>query len=200
MSVDLVLLYFPYIGIFLLLVLGGLGLPFPEDLTLILAGQIAFSEGLNLSLLFILCFIGVISMDLVLFHVGKKYGRLLFRYKFFRRIFTPKRRVQVKKQFHRFGDYLVFMARFVGGFRTAVFITAGTLKMSYTRFLFLDTIASCFSIPLFVLGSYYIGQQFEEIAHGLTTQIILGLMGFMIIIFAIVLLRWHFQAVKEEKK
>jgi membrane protein DedA with SNARE-associated domain len=30
--------HFPYIGIFLLLVLGDIGLPFPEDGTLILSG------------------------------------------------------------------------------------------------------------------------------------------------------------------
>ena len=30
--------HFPYIGIFLLLVLGDMGLPFPEDATLILSG------------------------------------------------------------------------------------------------------------------------------------------------------------------
>jgi membrane protein DedA with SNARE-associated domain len=30
--------HFPYLGIFLLLILGGMGLPFPEDTTLILSG------------------------------------------------------------------------------------------------------------------------------------------------------------------
>ena len=30
--------HFPYVGIFVLLILGGIGLPFPEDATLILSG------------------------------------------------------------------------------------------------------------------------------------------------------------------
>ena len=30
--------HLPYLGIFLLLILGGMGLPFPEDATLILSG------------------------------------------------------------------------------------------------------------------------------------------------------------------
>lgn len=30
--------HFPYLGIFLLLILGGIGLPFPEDATLLLSG------------------------------------------------------------------------------------------------------------------------------------------------------------------
>jgi membrane protein DedA with SNARE-associated domain len=31
--------HFPYLGIFLLLILGDIGLPFPEDTTLILSGR-----------------------------------------------------------------------------------------------------------------------------------------------------------------
>lgn len=195
--IDDLLLYFPYIGIFLLLILGGLGLPFPEDLTLLLAGQLAFSHNLCLSFLLIICFIGVVGMDLVLFYVGKKYGRVLFRYRFFRRIFTPRRRIQVKAQFKKRGDMVVFIARFIGGFRAPVFITAGTLKMSYLRFLILDILAALLSVPLFVLGSYFLGQKFEEIAHGLVTKITLGLMAAMFLACIIILWRWHLEAKKE---
>jgi len=191
--IDDLLFYFPYFGIFLLLVLGGIGLPFPEDLTLILAGQLAFSEDLNLAILFSVCFVGIISGDIFLFYVGRRYGVLLFRHRFFRRIFTPARRVQVRRQFHRFGNYVVFVARFIGGFRAPVFITAGTLKMSYFRFIFFDVTASLLSIPIFVMGSFYIGQKFEEIAHGLATKITLGLMGFMVVFFIGILWHWHTQ-------
>lgn len=193
------LLYFPYLGIFLLLLLGGIGLPFPEDLTLLLAGQLAFSKELNLPILFIICFVGVISTDMFLFYIGRKYGRVLFRYRFFRRIFTPQRRVQVKREFKKHGDKVVFIARFLGGFRTPVFLTAGTLKMGYARFFLLDFSASLLSIPLFILGSYYVGQKFEEIAHGLATKITVGLMGLMGVFFLFVLWRWHLQTRKEVK-
>ena len=36
--------HFPYIGIFILLILGEIGLPFPEDATLILSGFLIAHE------------------------------------------------------------------------------------------------------------------------------------------------------------
>ncbi|MEK7790768.1 MAG: DedA family protein, partial [Deltaproteobacteria bacterium] len=100
---DFLILYFPYLGILFLLILGGIGLPVPEDLTLVLAGQIALSENLNLPILILICFGGVIAADLFLFHVGKKYGRAVITRRFVRRLYTPTRRVQVKRGFKKMG-------------------------------------------------------------------------------------------------
>ncbi len=190
--VDFLILYFPYLGILLLLLLGGIGLPFPEDLTLVLAGQIALSENLNLPILILICYGGVISADLFLFHVGKKYGRAVITRRFVRRIYTPRRRVQVKKGFHKMGDWIVFVARFIGGFRVPVFIMAGVLKMSYPRFILLDFCAAILSVPLFVLGSYYLGQKFREWTHGFTIFLMI-LMG---LFFMYVVARWFYESWK----
>jgi membrane protein DedA with SNARE-associated domain len=197
---DDLVFYFPYLGIFLLLILGGIGLPFPEDLTLVLAGQVAFTEQLNLPILLGVCFVGVISMDLVLFYLGRRYGRAIMRFRYIRRIFTPKRRVQVRQQFYKMGDFVVFIARFIGGFRTPVFMTAGMLKMSYKRFLFLDITASLLSIPLFVMGSYFLGQKFEEAAHGVTSKITIGIVVLMTLFSLGVLIHWYRDSRKQAKK
>lgn len=167
-----------------------MGLPFPEDLTLVLAGQIALSENLNLPILILICFFGVISTDLFLFHIGKKYGRAVITRRFVRRIYTPKRRVQVKKGFHKMGDWIVFVARFIGGFRAPVFIMAGVLKMRYWRFILLDVCAAVLSVPLFVIGSYYLGQAFRKWTHDFT-MLLMILMGFF---FLYVIGRWGYES------
>lgn len=176
----------------LLLILGGIGLPFPEDLTLVLAGQIALSENLNLLFLILICFLGVVSTDLFLFHVGKKYGRAVVTRRFVRRIYTPQRRIQVKKGFHKMGDWIVFVARFIGGFRAPVFLMAGVLKMKYLRFILLDVCAAVLSVPLFVLGSYYLGQAFRQWTHGFT-MILMTVMG---LFFLYVIGRWGYESWK----
>ena len=184
--------YFPYWGIFVLLVLGGLGLPFPEDLILILAGQLAYSEELNLVWMIVICFIGILPTDFLLYYIGKKYGRTIWRQRFVRQILTPKRRVQVMDQFKKRGDIVVFIARFIGGFRSPVFITAGILKMSGWRFFLLDFLASLVSIPLFVLGAFYLGQRFSEGAHHIAKKITFYLMiGVGMIFIVLVLKIWH---------
>ena len=184
--------YFPYWGIFILLILGGIGLPFPEDLILILAGQLVHSEELNLIWILTICFAGVLPTDFLLYYAGKKYGRAIWRQRFIRRILTPQRRVQVMDQFKKRGDIVVFIARFIGGFRSPVFITAGILKMSAWRFFLLDFLASLVSIPLFVLGAFYLGQRFSEGAHHIAKKITLYLIISMGVIFvAFVFKIWH---------
>lgn len=190
--IDFLILYFPYLGILFFLILGGIGLPFPEDLTLVLAGQIALAENLNLPLLIFICFCGVIVADLFLFHIGKKYGRAVITRRFVRRIYTPKRRVQVKRGFKKMGDWVVFVARFIGGFRAPVFIMAGVLKMSYLRFILLDFCAAILSVPLFVLGSYYLGQKFRDRTHDFT----IFLMVLMGLFFIYMIARWFYESRK----
>ena len=197
---ELFVAYFPYLGLFLLLILGGIGLPFPEDLTLILAGHLALTENLNLPLLLVICFLGVVSMDIVLFHIGRKYGRAVVTRRFVRNMYTPPRRKLVKKIFHKMGDKAVFVARFVGGFRAPVFITAGTLKMSYLEFIFLDVLGAVLSVPIFVLGSYYIGQQFEALIHGVAAKIIMCIMGVMTLVFLYVIFKWYRDFRKKKKR
>lgn len=183
---------FPYWGILLLLILGGIGLPFPEDLILILAGQLTYSEKLNVVWMLIICFAGVLPTDFLLYYVGKKYGRAIWRQRFVRRILTPQRRVQVLEQFKKRGDIVVFIARFIGGFRSPVFITAGILKMSAWRFFLLDFLASLASIPIFVLGAFYLGQRFSEGAHHIAKKTTFYLMiGVGVIFIALALKIWH---------
>lgn len=189
--------YFPYWGIFILIILGGIGFPFPEDLILLLAGQLSHSENLNVFYMILVCFAGVIPTDTLLYYIGKKYGRAAWRARFIRRIMTPKRRVFVMGQFKKRGDIVVFIARFIGGFRSPVFITAGILKMSLSRFLLLDISASLVSIPLFVLGAYYIGQRFSDGAQEIARQVTFYLMILIGVVFIGAILRILYETRKE---
>ncbi|MBI4041746.1 MAG: DedA family protein [Deltaproteobacteria bacterium] len=177
-------LYFPYIGIWLLIILGGFGLPFPEDLSLILAGQLSFSEKLNLPLMMVVCFSAIMPTDYLLFYIGQRYGRAVWRIKIFRRFMTPQRRIRVRDHFKNHGNKVVFVARFIGGFRTPVFITAGILKMPAWKFLAMDAFAALISIPLFVLSAFYLGQTFAQelqvVAHKMTWFLMLVMSLFFV--------------------
>ena len=67
----------PYFGIFLLLILGGVGLPFPEDATLILTGFLVAQDVIKPVQAFIAVYCGLLISDFFLYWVGKKYGRIL---------------------------------------------------------------------------------------------------------------------------
>jgi membrane protein DedA with SNARE-associated domain len=62
----------------------------------------------------------------------------------------------VQEKFERYGNRLMFFARFLPGMRTAVFMTAGTThRVSFLRFLLLDGAAALISVPFWVYLGYF---------------------------------------------
>src|SRR5580704_981307 len=80
-----------YATMFGVLVTCGLGLPIPEDLTLVTAGYLAYLENVDLLPSIAVCFIGVLSGDFILFMLGRKLGRGFFDLPGVRFIVTPDR-------------------------------------------------------------------------------------------------------------
>ena len=69
---------------------------------------------------------------------------------------TPPRYARVQLQFERYGNRLMFVARFLPGLRSAVFLTAGmTRRVSFARFLLLDGFAALISVPVWIALGYY---------------------------------------------
>jgi membrane protein DedA with SNARE-associated domain len=61
----------------------------------------------------------------------------------------------VQEKFARYGNRLLFLARFLPGMRTAVYVTAGaTHRVSFLRFFLLDGLAALISVPLWVYLGY----------------------------------------------
>ena len=83
--------HFPYVGIFILLILGEIGLPFPEDATLILSGFLIAQKVTKPLTTVIVVYCGLLLTDFSLYWVGKKYGRKVIEHRRFRRILSAER-------------------------------------------------------------------------------------------------------------
>src|SRR4030066_632030 len=83
--------HFPYLGIFLLLILGEIGFPFPEDATLILGGFLTAHGVIKPLPAFSVLYLGLLITDFSLYLVGKKYGRSVVEHKRFRKIISSDR-------------------------------------------------------------------------------------------------------------
>src|SRR4030066_1330408 len=75
--------HFPYLGIFLLLILGGIGLPFPEDATLLLGGFLMAHYVIKPLPAFLVVYSGLLITDFSLYLVGKTYDRKITEHKRF---------------------------------------------------------------------------------------------------------------------
>ncbi|HFC6878573.1 TPA: DedA family protein [Neisseria meningitidis] len=145
-----------YAAVFFVLVICGFGVPIPEDLTLVTGGVISGMGYTNPHMMFAVGMLGVLVGDGVMFAAGRIWGQKILRFKPIARIMTPKRYAQVQEKFDKYGNWVLFVARFLPGLRTAVFVTAGiSRKVSYLRFLIMDGLAALISVPVWIyLGEY----------------------------------------------
>ncbi len=153
---------FPYAGLLILLIMGGIGFPFPEDTTLILCGFLIFNDVIRPVPALLVVYCGVLSTDVFLYFVGKKYGRMIVTHRRFRKIISQERLSALEDRFNKRGVLVVLVGRHLIGLRAQIFIVAGVVKMSFAKFLVADAVSSLFTIALMV-GAGYIGGNSLEI-------------------------------------
>lgn len=146
-----------------ILLLCGLGLPIPEDISLISAGYIAHLGKVNVHSIFLVCFAAVLAGDSLAFLIGRLFGQRLLASKLGHRYFSPKRQRRVRAYFRRYGSKVIFIARFLPGLRFSIFLSAGMLHVRLYVFLVYDTLAALLSVPFLVYMAYYFGNKIDHV-------------------------------------
>jgi LPXTG-motif cell wall-anchored protein len=145
-----------YVAVFIALMICGAGLPLPEDITLVAGGVIAGLGYANVHVMFALAMFGVLLGDCAIFLLGHHYGARILKWRFVARVLTPSRYAKVQEKFDQYGNRMLFFARFLPGMRTTVYLTAGTThRVSFLRFLLIDTAAALISVPIWVYLGYF---------------------------------------------
>jgi len=151
-----------YLGIALILILGGLGLPIPEEAPIILAAVLTRNGKLHGPLALASCLIGVLLGDLVVYFLGFFYGEKVLSLPLTRRLLTRQREAQIKGYFHRHGFKILVSGRFVPGFRTAAYLTAGILKLPTLKLLLTDLVAASLTTFLMFGLGYAFAHQIQS--------------------------------------
>lgn len=152
-----------YLGIIVFLVLTGCGLPIPEEVPIIAAGVLSRGT-LNPWLALGSCFIGAVLGDIVMYGIGRKFGRkLLASHGYFAGLLSPEREREIEDHFRRHGMKVLFTARFLVGIRSPIYITAGILKVPFRRFVIADMFCAAMVIPLFFGLAYLFGDKIQEL-------------------------------------
>jgi LPXTG-motif cell wall-anchored protein len=145
-----------YAAVFIALLLCGAGIPLPEDITLVAGGIIAGLGYADVHTMAAVTMVGVLLGDAAMFLLGHHYGEHLLQWKPIALLMPPRRYAKMQEKFERYGNRLMFFARFLPGMRTAVYITAGaTHRVSFWRFLLLDGFAALISVPFWVYLGYF---------------------------------------------
>jgi membrane protein DedA with SNARE-associated domain len=172
-----------YFAIFFVMMLTGAGLPIPEEVPIIAAG-IASSQGnLNPWIAFACLLAGALIGDCIMYYIGYHFGRGVVKdHRWWARFLTPAREDQIEEKFRKHGLGVFFVARFLVGLRSPVYITAGILRVSFRRFLVIDLICATAVVGTFFSLTYFFG---ENIAHwlkrseyALTTIVVIAVLAF----------------------
>ena len=173
-----------YFGIFLVLVLGGLGLPVPEEAPIILAAILARKGTMHWIPALGSCFAGVLVGDFIVYFLGFFYGEKVLSLPLTRKFLTKAREAQIQGYFHRHGVKILILGRFAVGFRTAAYLTAGILRLPPFKLFVTDLCAASFSTFLmFGLGYAFaskVEEGFREAQHYLIWAVALGLGGWLL--------------------
>jgi membrane protein DedA with SNARE-associated domain len=157
-----------YLGIFLAVALGNIGLPVPEETILALAGYAAQRGQLHLPTVLAVGVISAVVGDNVGYWLGRRYGRqAIERYGRWAFI-TPERLQKVSDFMTRYGALAVFAARFVAGARFLAGPLAGAAGMSPVSFAVANMLGALLYVPYAVGIGYGISYGFGNAIHRLT--------------------------------
>lgn len=147
---------FPYLGLFILLMLGGLGLPFPEELSLMLCGLFISTGTVKPLYAIPVVYAGLLAGDMAIYFAGWKWGRAVVTHKMFHMVLPPERFVKLEERFKRQGVLFILLGRYFIGLRTQIFLTSGIMRTGALKFLLADAIAAVFTVAVMV-GAGYMG-------------------------------------------
>jgi membrane protein DedA with SNARE-associated domain len=170
----------PYLGITAFLILTGCGLPIPEEVPIVMAGVLSAQGTLLPGLAFCACLIGALVGDCAMYAIGYHFGHNLLKdHPKLAHLIRADREARFEQMIDRHGLKVLFVARFMVGVRSPVYLSAGILRVSFRRFLAMDLLCATTVVAVFFCLAYFFGAQvtavFRQLEIGLTLSLLLGL-------------------------
>lgn len=149
-----------YAAIFVVVVLGNVGLPVPEETILALAGYLVWRGKLRLSLVLAVGIVSAVVGDNIGYWLGRRYGQTALP-RYARWVLGHPERLETMKAFvARRGAVAVFVARFVPGVRFTAGPLGGALGLSFASFFVANVAGAFVYVPVVVGAGYAVGYGF----------------------------------------
>jgi len=185
---------FTYLGIFAVLLLGSLGVPIPEEMAIIAAAVLSHAGMVRWWLALPICLLGVLSGDMVLYWVGRHWGDQVLNWRLVRLVMSPVREQWLEAAYRRHALKTIVTARHLMGLRAAAFLTAGTARVPFWKFVAADAGAALVGVPLGFGLAYFFTVQIKAVMVNVhRAERWLGLAGLLALAAMLVVgvWRWH---------
>jgi membrane protein DedA with SNARE-associated domain len=153
--------HYGYAGLFLLLVLGIVGLPVPDETLLVFSGYLISKGRLHPAWTFVSGLCGSVSGISLSYLLGKSLG-----YSFVQRYgryvhLSPERIDHVNHWFHRIGHWLLTIGYFIPGIRHFTAFVAGMSKLEYRTFAAFAYPGAAIWVGSFLALGYFLGDKWQ---------------------------------------
>lgn len=154
--------HYGYFGVFFILVMENIGIPFPAETTLTVSGIEWTHHVFRLLPLLLSAAIGNIIGSTVAYFIGRLLGRpVIVRYGRFVGI-THERLDKANELFARFESPVVLFGKFVAGVRVVIPYLAGINKMPFAVFSAYNAVSAFMWAAFFILVGKYIGNEWTR--------------------------------------
>lgn len=161
-----------YTFLIVMMMLSAVGLPFPEEATLISVGLLAYmgmnpqiypppypgAPHINPQTAALVAFLAVFCADFLIYAIGRFYGRRIFDWKPVKSVLSEENRKRIEEWTHKYGAYACGIFRFTPGIRFPGHLACGMLRFPAWKFGLIDGIAALISVPTQILLLAYKGE------------------------------------------
>ena len=188
---------FGAITVFVAFLVSGIGLHLSEDLILIPAGWLSANDPKFFWELAAAAYAGIVLGDLGWFLLCRTFGARLLQSKFFKRMFHPRRLLEVKHQIDQRGVLVLIAARFIPGTRTPVITMCGVLHMATWKFILVEAVCVLITAPMQMAIGWL---AFHAAAQAGVTDIFHQIMIGVAVTLAVVIGLWLVHRAIEQRK
>ena len=182
------LLQYKSVALFVLLALGIVGLPIPDETLLTFAGALVAKGHLNGYSVIFSAYMGSILGVSLSYLIGRTAGSYLVKKYGYRFGLTKERIDKVHLWFEKIGKWTLFVGYFIPGVRHLTGYVAGTTELCFFQFGLFAYLGALLWSSLFLALGYFSGQHWERLLSFLIDNVenlILLISMVMIIGFAI---------------
>jgi len=139
-----------------------IGMMFPSESLTIFFGILAFKGIVDIRVLIITAYIGILMGDIIGYYLGKKVGGDFLKKHAKRLKIGSKKYDQIKDGINVNLIKVLFVGRSNGFTRWIAPFLAGANGISLKKFILANMLTAAFWAPAFLLGGYYLGDAFES--------------------------------------
>lgn len=153
-----------YLGIFIFVFVGNLGLPVPEESVVLAAGFLAGRDVLSLKLVMLVALASAVVGDNFGYMLGRTGGRQVVVRLAHSSSWLRWRHRRFKAFFDAHGNKTIFMARFIAGLRFMAGPMAGAMRMPFWRFFGWNVMGAIVWCAVIAYLGFVLGDQWEVVA------------------------------------